>query len=265
MLESQSPRPLRSRWELTRLAAFCGGAALALGGCVTQADFDRVKRDQQEVRAHIADMQVSIDALSRRVDTVRASTEDRRGSRQSEEKLRVIEQRMAAMEAEAAAKTPVPMVTGEPSASPTPPPRVSGSEAAQLAMQRELQSSGAPESYRRALELYRDGQSDQATQGFREFVRASPKSALADNAQYWVGEAYFAQGDYNRSIIELNEVLLKYPQGDQVPGALLALASAFSSSGDKIDAKLVLQKLISDHPTAPEAQIARQKLQAITD
>ena len=33
-----------------------------------------------------------------------------------------------------------------------------------------------------------------------------------------------------------------------MPGALLALATAFQKSGDPIDAKLILQKLISDHP-----------------
>ena len=60
-------------------------------------------------------------------------------------------------------------------------------------------------------------------------------------------------------------MLLKFPQGDQVPGALLALASAFSSSGDKIDAKLVLQKLISDHPNSEEAQIGRRQLQSLAD
>ena len=60
---------------------------------------------------------------------------------------------------------------------------------------------------------------------------ATRKSDLADNAQYWIGEAYYSKGDYNRSIIELNEVLLKYPQGDQVPGALLALATSFSELG----------------------------------
>lgn len=266
MLEPQSTRALRTGRQLTRIGALYGALAVVLGGCVTQADFDRVKRDQQEVRAQIADMQVSLDALSRRVDTMRASADDRRGTRQSDDKLRALEERLAAMETATAALTPVPTLVGDaPLPSPTPPTRVGGSEAAQLAMQRDLQSSSSPESYRRALELYRDGQSEQAIQAFRDFVRTNPKSALADNAQYWVGEAYFAQNDYNRSIIELNEVLLKYPQGDQVPGALLALASAFASSGDKIDAKLVLQKLISDHPESPEARIARQQLQAIAE
>ena len=87
--------------------------------------------------------------------------------------------------------------------------------------------------YRAALEVYRAG----ATRSGDRAVSPSScartgKSDLADNAQYWIGEAYYSSGDYNRAIIELNEVLLKYPQGDQVPGALLALATAFANSGD---------------------------------
>ncbi|HTO56258.1 MAG TPA: hypothetical protein VMJ74_00625, partial [Pseudomonadales bacterium] len=70
---------------------------------------------------------------------------------------------------------------------------------------------------------------------------------------------------YNKAIIELNEVLLKYAKGDKVPAALLTLASAFADSGDKIDARLILQKLISDHPKTEEAERGRQKLQTLGD
>ena len=262
MLESQPARPFRAHRQLIVVAAACA----VLGGCVTRADFERVRRDQQEMRATLADMQVSLDSLSRRVDTLRSSQSDSR-TREAQERVRELERRLADLET---ARTPEPTATpdvgGEPSPTPTAVPRVPGSEAAQIAMRREAQSSSsAPLSYQRALQLYRDGQSEQAIQGFRDFLRGNPKSPLADNAQYWIGEAYFAQSDYNRSIIELNEVLLKYPQGDQVPGALLALATAFSTSGDKIDAKLVLQKLISDHPDSEEAQIGRRQLQSLAD
>ena len=41
------------------------------------------------------------------------------------------------------------------------------------------------------------------------------------------------------------------------------LADAFADSGDKIDARLILQKLISDHPKSEEAERGRQKLQAL--
>lgn len=266
MLESQPARAFRAHRQLIALAA----ATAVLGGCVTRADFERVKRDQQEMRASLADMQVSLDALTRRVDTMRSSQSDSR-TREAQARVRELERRLADLET---ARTPEPTPTvglpgDEPAPTPTAPPRVPGSEAAQVAMRREGQaSSGAPLSYQRALQLYRDGQSEQSIQGFRDFLRGNPKSALADNAQYWIGEAYYAQSDYNRAIIEFNDVLVKYPQGDAVPSALLALAGAFSTSGGaggKIDAKLVLQKLVSDHPNSEEAQIGRRQLQSLAD
>jgi tol-pal system protein YbgF len=262
VLEPQPARALRARRQLIALAA----ASLALTGCVTRADFERVRRDQQEMRASLADLQVSVDSLSRRVDQMRTAQTDT-SARAAQNRVRELETRLAQIEAARAAEpTPTIGIPGEVPPTPTAAPRVAGSEAAQIAMRREAQSSsGAPLSYQRALQLYRDNQTEQAIQGFRDFLRGNPKSPLADNAQYWIGEAYFAQSDYNRSIIEFNEVLLKYPQGDQVPGALLALASAFATSGDKIDAKLVLQKLISDHPGSEEAQIGRQQLQSLAD
>lgn len=264
MLEREPARALRRgdhQLIMHRLVPLLG--LLVLGGCVTQADFQRVRREQQETRAQLADMQVAVDSLTRRVDTMRSSMSEKGGTAAD---VAALQRKISDLEQRALA-TPSPTAVSEdgaPAATPAAA-KIAGSDAAAIAMRREAQNTGAPEQYRKALQLYRDGQIDASIQQFREFLRANPKSPLADNAQYWIGEGYFAQSDYNRSIIELNEVLLKYPQGEQVPGALLALATSFANSGDKIDAKLILQKLISDHPKSEEAQIARQQLQSLTD
>jgi len=120
--------------------------------------------------------------------------------------------------------------------------------------------ASAPAEYRDGLELLRRGDNSGAIQKLREFLRKSPKSDLADDAQYWIGEAYYANRDYNRAILEFNEVLLRYPKGDKVPAALLRQAMAFAELGDKVDARLVLQKLVSEHGDSPEAEKGRQKL-----
>ncbi|MBI4517884.1 MAG: outer membrane protein assembly factor BamD [Deltaproteobacteria bacterium] len=84
---------------------------------------------------------------------------------------------------------------------------------------------------------------------------ASSKQDPAMNIQK--GEEALAKGDYNRAIIELNDVLLKAPKSQYAPRALYQLARAFELSGDPIDARLIVQKLRSDHPDSPEARLAQ--------
>jgi tol-pal system protein YbgF len=279
VLVPQPPRAFRSGRRVndmrgrrpTRIALLVAALALA-GGCASRADLERVRRDQQDLRARLADVQVSLDSVNRRLDTMRSSMDDKGGSSAS---VRALETRIAALETRINSTPPSPTAdTGAVAAIPAPTeqrpppvPNVPRTEAANIALRREDRApAGSPnDPYRRGLQAYREGQADQAIQLFHDFLRSNPKSDLADNAQYWIGEAYYSKGDYNRAIIELNEVLLKYPQGDQVPGALLALATSFSNSGDPIDAKLILQKLVTDHPKSEEAEVGRQQLQKLSD
>ncbi len=257
--------------RLSRLLALV--AVLATAGCVSRADFERVRREQQEMRALLADTQVSVDKLSRRVDSVQSEAEDRGGSGATvkglERRLARVESRIGAIEGAA----PIAPVEGAPVSGETPATTTAAvpspsTQAAVIALRREdarLQAGNVNETYRAALQAYREGQATKAIEQFRQFIRGAGTSDLTDNAQYWIGESYYNARDYNRAIIELNEVLLKYPQGDQVPGALLALATAFAESGDKIDARLILQKLITDHPKSEEAVVGRQQLQAMAE
>jgi tol-pal system protein YbgF len=235
-------------------------------GCVTRADFERVRREQQEMRALLADTQVSVDQINRRFDTMQSETRGVPSDdlKKLERRIMEIETRVATMEAGAGGlgtgNTDVQVITGS-----APSRRT---QAATVALPREearLQSGNVDQTYREGIELYRDGQASQAIEKFRQFIRKSSKSDLSDNAQYWIGESYYNLQDYNRAILELNEVLLKYPQGDQVPGALLALATAFADSGDKIDARLILQKLVSDHPDTEEAKLGQKQLEKLTE
>lgn len=254
----------RSRLRRTGLVL----AALAVAsGCATRADLERVKRDQQEMRARLADVQVSLDSVNRRLDTVRTELTEKGGARDPAT-MRDLQKRIADLETHMLSVPPPPAEPGTATTAVEPAaPSVPRTEAANIALRREDRQPANPanEAYRRALQSYRSGQPDQAIQQMREYLRNNSKSDLADNAQFWIGEAYYSKGDYNRSIIELNEVLLKYPQGEQVPGALLALATSFQKSGDPIDAKLILQKLISDHPKSEEAEVGRQQLQSLAD
>lgn len=242
---------------------------LVAAGCASRADYEKVRRDQQEMRAMLADTQVSVDKLSRRVDTMQTDTKGRSGgpeTRELERRLSRLEARLAVLEAGGAQPLPADGAPVEAATGGPPSPRT---EAAVIQMRREEvrnAGGGVSEQYRRALDLYRQGKSTEAIEQFRQFIRtAGASSDLADDAQYWIGESYYHVQDFNRAIIELNEVLLKYPKGDRVPTALLALATAFADSGDKIDARLLLQKLVSDHPGSEEAAVGRKNLEALTE
>ncbi len=252
----------------------------ALAGCATRADLIEVQKDQRAVRALLADQQVAIDGLRRRMDMLRTEMNEpgkgRRGAPPPEVARQIsdLEARVTGLEqARAGAPTPggaaPPLEVERPPVESTPVPtptaaKVQGPQDAALAKdQSAAQTARVDGDFREALQLIRQDQCPQAVPKLRDFIRKNPKSDFADNAQYWIGNCYYGQRDYNRAIIELNEVLLKYPKGDKVPPALLLLANAFADSGDKIDARLILQKLISDHPRSEEADRGRQMLQSL--
>ena len=257
--------------------------SLAAAGCATRADLLQVKQDQRETRALVADQQVAIDGLRRRIEILRGEVGDGSGRRAPlpsdvQQRLNDLEARLAVLEQGRSApptSTEPPPNPDRPLAEPTrvpvtPPtpttPRAMSPQEAEIDKEEaQLQGTKVDGDYREALQLIRQNQCDQAVPKLRDFIRRNPKADLADNAQYWIGSCYYMQRDYNRAIIELNEVLLKYPKADKVPAALLMLADAFADSGDKIDARLILQKLISDHPRAEETERGRQKLQSLGD
>lgn len=260
---------MRGTRRITLLAVTAALSTLG-AGCATRADFERLRREQRETRARVADLQANMETVRRQVDT----TGEDDSSARALSGVASLEKRVAALEV-LVKNLATTQISAAPSIDGTEGAPASGlaggvarTQAAKLAWEREaasLQSGNLDSDYQRGLQLYREGQTEQAIRTLREYVNKNPKSELADNAQFWVGEAYYSRGDYNRAIIELNEVLLKYPQGDQIPGALLALATAFANSGDKIDARLILQKLVSDHPSSEEAAIGRDQLSSLTN
>lgn len=244
---------------------------ILLGGCASAADLHRVRLDLKETQARLADTQATVDSMRQRVDALRTSVEESKkgGGSKRGPGLAELEQRVAALEGRSSPLAPpTPTLDGLPSQDIKPVVQLPRTDAAGITLRREeswLSSSTVNETYRKGLEQYRAGQCDQAITTFRQFIRADPGSELADNAQFWIGECYYARKDYNRAIIELNEVFTKYPKGDRVPSGLLALATSFADSGDAIDARLILQKLINDHGKSEEAEIGRQKLKTLTD
>jgi tol-pal system protein YbgF len=121
----------------------------------------------------------------------------------------------------------------------------------------ELRGSGYDDGVRAFVEQ----QYDDSIQYFRNFIHGNSTSARADDAQYWIGEAYLRKGMYSNAIKEFNQVVLRYGSGDRAAPALLKLAQVFSKIGDQVDSRLSLQKLVNRYPGTPEASEAHRMLQ----
>jgi len=117
--------------------------------------------------------------------------------------------------------------------------------------------------YRMAKQAFDQGDAETAKKKFKELIEKYPKSERADNAQFWIGEIYYREKWYEKAILEYQKVIENYPNGNKVPASLLKQGLAFSSLGDKANARLILEELIRKYPKTNEAKIARDKLKSL--
>ena len=115
--------------------------------------------------------------------------------------------------------------------------------------------------YAKAKQDFDSGELETARTGFQEFLKRYPKSAIADSAQFWVGEIFYRQKWYEKAILEYQKVIENFPKGNKVQAALLKQGFSFFNLGDKSNGKLILKELINKYPSSNEAKIAKQKLE----
>ena len=99
-----------------------------------------------------------------------------------------------------------------------------------------------------------------ALQGFRDFVTRFPTHDLADNAQYGIGECYFAQARFDSAAVEYQRVDKSWPDGDRVPAALYKLALCQDKLDQTSESRKTLGVLVKRFPLSGEAQLARARL-----
>lgn len=99
--------------------------------------------------------------------------------------------------------------------------------------------------------------------GFRDYLLKAPDSELADNAQYWIGECFYAQRDFQTAIDEFSKVGEAYPKGDKVPAAMLKIAYSQLQLDDRTAARATMRDLIRKFPKSDEAAQARSKLPSL--
>jgi tol-pal system protein YbgF len=140
---------------------------------------------------------------------------------------------------------------GAPAARPPPPPPSTAAAPPAAA------TGAADQVYNDAFKKLQDGDYAGAEKGFRAFVQRNPQHTLAGNAQYWLGETYYARRDYQNAMTAFAEGYKAYKTSPKGPDNLLKLGITLATLGRKADSCAIFARFAQDYPRATDLQKRR--------
>ena len=229
-------------------------APLLLAACASNPAEDPVQVRLNDLDERLARIErvinnQSLVELSGRIDALEAQTRRQHGdlellqngmegSRTQQRNLYAdIDKRIAALEANVrAAGAAAPAVQ---------PPGATGVAGA---------TAGTPDEqsdYARAFDMLKGGDYSQAQAAFRDFLRDHPDGSLADNAQYWIGEAYYVTRDYDHAAEAFARVGERWPDSRKAPDAMLKLGYTQFEQKRYAAARGTLQQVVDRYARFP--------------
>lgn len=125
------------------------------------------------------------------------------------------------------------------------------------------QNKNQKELYQAAYETLRNGHNSRAIAEFKSFLTDYPDGEYADNAQYWLAEAYKVNQDINAAKLAFNKVVTQYKNSPKVPDALFKLGSIELDQKNIPKARDYLTQITVNYPETTAAHLASKKLQQI--
>jgi tol-pal system protein YbgF len=114
--------------------------------------------------------------------------------------------------------------------------------------------------YQNALRDFTGGKYDLARQEFSDYLANFPSNDLASNAQFYLGEIDYAQGNYKVAIGAYVKVMNQYPRSFKVAASLLKKAQAEVKLGQKQAGIRDLREVVRKYPGSDEARQAQARL-----
>lgn len=193
---------------------------------------DTLSGDVRVVREKLDDTNVRVVSLSQEVDALRQS----------------IPRTLSSLQA-APGDQAVPGAEGSPTAAETTPAAVPATPG--ISPQRLFDTAWAD---------YTAGQWALAIAGFETYIKAFPRSELADDAQTYIGASHLLDGKYNEAVAAFNEVIANYPDGDAVPEAYYKRGLALERLDQPDQARESYQTVIDQYPDSQSSRLAMQAL-----
>ncbi len=260
-------------------------AALAFWGCAPRADMEQMQTNQLHMRGMVASDRQQMEKFDLRLSRLEDRLQEFQhgGGEKLDSRLGALDDRIGKLEAAvralqtggvAAPSAAVPPGTTVPGTAPpevastgggTATPAVEAPPRWRADLDREIEAGSKASGpgvkiYRQGLEAMKNGNYAGAIEKFGVFQKKNPKSPLTEPAEYFSANAFYELGKYDQSILQFNDLVMRFPKGRFASAALLREAQAFVQLKDRIDARLTLQKLLADHADAPEASAANTML-----
>jgi tol-pal system protein YbgF len=107
---------------------------------------------------------------------------------------------------------------------------------------------------------YYGGQWDLCISGFDTYLRTFPKSEMAHEAQFYVGECNLQAGKNQEAVAAYNQVIAMYPRTRSVSTAYYKRGLAFERLGQIERARDSFEAAIKNFPDSDAARLAKQNL-----
>ena len=113
-----------------------------------------------------------------------------------------------------------------------------------------IKDKTAEDVYQEGLDAIKASNNDLAIQRFNLVLSKFPKHKLAANAQYWIGEAYYAKKDYAKAAVAFAKGYEEYKNGPKGADNILKLGMSMRELGKKEEACTAFVNLPKEFPKA---------------
>jgi tol-pal system protein YbgF len=117
--------------------------------------------------------------------------------------------------------------------------------------------------YRAAFDLLKGGKFTEATVALTEFLRKYPGGDFADNAQYWLGEAYYVDQEFGPALKAFEQLLADYPDSPKRAHSMLKIGFIYDENGQQDQARKMLTELTTQYPKSTAASLATKRLKRL--
>jgi tol-pal system protein YbgF len=117
--------------------------------------------------------------------------------------------------------------------------------------------------YDTAYADYTAGQWSMAVQGFEAYLKTYPRSELADDAQYYVGESFSGDSKFREAVAAYERVIRDYPQSDILPDAWYKVGITYERLAQPDRARQAYETAVKNFPETDAGRLAKQRLDGL--